>query len=74
MLGKPIEDVSLNSSLPLHDQVDVLPYSQNYEVDRDRFTLSTLLGGGISGKVFKGVFAMKDNRKVQVAVKVPSSK
>jgi hypothetical protein len=68
--------VILNDSLPLNDQTENLHYdASRFEVERSSFTLGTLIGDGISGKVWKGILSVPGSfGDREVAVKAPKSK
>lgn len=63
---------TLNQSIPLNDQADILPYNRSSnEISRQLFKLTKLIGCGEYGKVFKGELKMneRDHGRL-VAIKV----
>lgn len=77
LLKNPSEITRLDEAIFLNDQVDLLPYNREYEIDRSSFTLTTVvLGEGEFGNVLKGEIKLDDSglRYKTVAVKVPKRK
>ncbi|XP_037049515.1 vascular endothelial growth factor receptor 1-like isoform X2 [Bradysia coprophila] len=46
---------AINLDLPLHDQVDFLPYDKQYEFPKQNLKLGKMLGCGAYGVVFQGL-------------------
>lgn len=77
LLKNPSEIIRLDETVFLNDQVDLLPYNRDYEIDRSLFTLTAkVLGEGEFGNVLKGEVKLDDSglHYTTVAIKVPKRK
>ena len=61
----------INPNLSLNEQAQNISYSGKYEIDRDKFKIGQLLGGGSFGSVFEGSAEdlIQSRRKIKVAIK-----
>lgn len=64
--------ISINSDLPMVEQIDLLPYDKKYELPKEQLKLGTPLGSGAYGTVFKANAQkiMSDDTETAVAVKM----
>jgi hypothetical protein len=61
----------INPNLSLNEQAQNIAYSGKYEIDRDKFKIGQLLGGGSFGSVFEGSAEdlIQSRRKIKIAIK-----
>uniref|UniRef100_A0A914ZXD5 receptor protein-tyrosine kinase n=3 Tax=Parascaris univalens TaxID=6257 RepID=A0A914ZXD5_PARUN len=65
--------VALNETIPLHEQVEQLPYDASIEIKLERLIITKLLSSGEYGRVYAGELRSKlsDRCPMEVAVKGP---
>lgn len=68
-------DAEIDETKPLNEQTENLPYNPKYELPRESFIMTKVIGGGKFGKVYKGKikFNAASSSKLVVAIKTPAS-
>lgn len=78
-LGNPLKTMqrqvyskaAFDANIPLNDQVSLLPFNKNYEIDRTLLAMENEpIGEGEFGLVFKGNVNKPGFRHKQVAIKI----
>uniref|UniRef100_F1KSJ8 receptor protein-tyrosine kinase n=1 Tax=Ascaris suum TaxID=6253 RepID=F1KSJ8_ASCSU len=68
-----LKTAPFNEAIPLHEQVEQLPYDASIEIKLERLITTKLLSSGEYGRVYAGELRSKlsDRRPIEVAVKGP---